>query len=104
MSTSAFNERSMSNPLCDSSLGSVVTSDYVTPLTVLEVESEEEYLDKWVDEFCRWWSRSEVYPGRWFLHDTSDGVVWWDEPGKGWRVASEFARRCTTTGAGVVFC
>ena len=33
MSTSASNERSMSNPLCDSSLGSVVTSDYVTPLT-----------------------------------------------------------------------
>ena len=33
MSTSAPNERSMSNPLCDSSLGSVVTSDYVTPLT-----------------------------------------------------------------------
>ena len=35
MSTSASNERSMSNPLCDSSLGSVVTSDYVTPLTLL---------------------------------------------------------------------
>ena len=34
MSTSAPNERSMPNPLCDSSLGSVVTSDYVTPLTV----------------------------------------------------------------------
>ena len=33
MSTSALNERSMSNPLCYSSLGSVVTSDYVTPLT-----------------------------------------------------------------------
>ena len=33
MSTSAPNERSISNPLCDSSLGSVVTSDYVTPLT-----------------------------------------------------------------------
>ena len=33
MSTSAPNERSMSNPLCYSSLGSVVTSDYVTPLT-----------------------------------------------------------------------
>ena len=35
MSTSASNERSMSNPLCYSSLGSVVTSDYVTPLTVV---------------------------------------------------------------------
>ena len=35
MSTSAPNERSMSNPLCYSSLGSVVTSDYVTPLTFL---------------------------------------------------------------------
>ena len=34
MSASASNERSMSNPLCDSSLGSVVTSDYVTPLTL----------------------------------------------------------------------
>ena len=34
MSTSAPDERSMSNPLCDSSLGSVVTSDYVTPLTL----------------------------------------------------------------------
>ena len=33
MFTSAPNERSRSNPLCDSSLGSVVTSDYVTPLT-----------------------------------------------------------------------
>ena len=33
MSTSAPNERSMSNPLCNSSLGSVVTSDYVTLLT-----------------------------------------------------------------------
>ena len=34
MSTSAPDERSMSNPLCDSSLGSVVTSDYVTPLAL----------------------------------------------------------------------
>ena len=33
MSNSALNERSRSNPLCYSSLGSVVTSDYVTPLT-----------------------------------------------------------------------
>ena len=36
MSTSALNERSISNTLCDSSLGSVVTSDYVTPLTRIE--------------------------------------------------------------------
>ena len=35
MSNSAINERSMSNPQCYSSLGSVVTSDYVTPLTVI---------------------------------------------------------------------
>ena len=62
----------------------------MVPEPVLEVEPEEEYLDKWVDEFGRLWSRSEVYPGRWFLHDTSDGVVWWDEPGWGWRVAVEF--------------
>ena len=34
MSTSALNERSMSNPLSDFRLGSVVTSDYVTPLTM----------------------------------------------------------------------
>ena len=37
MSTSAPDERSVSNPLCDSSLGSVVTSDYVTPLTFNEI-------------------------------------------------------------------
>ena len=40
MSTSASNERSMSNPLCDSSLGSVVTSDYVTPLTGYEPKQD----------------------------------------------------------------
>ena len=40
MSTSASNERSMSNPLCDSSLGSVVTSDYVTPLTGYEPKKD----------------------------------------------------------------
>ena len=33
MSTSALNERSRSNPLCDFRLGTVVTSDYETPLT-----------------------------------------------------------------------
>ena len=53
----------------------------MVPEPVLEVESEEEYLVTRTDEFCRWWSRSEVYPGRWFLYDTSHGVVWWDEPG-----------------------
>ena len=40
MSTSAPNERSMSNPLCNSSLGSVVTSDYVTPLTGYEPKQD----------------------------------------------------------------
>ena len=40
MSTSAPNERSMSNPLCYSSLGSVVTSDYVTPLTGYEPKQD----------------------------------------------------------------
>ena len=35
MSTSAPDEMSVPNPLCDSSLGSVVTSDYITPLTQL---------------------------------------------------------------------
>ena len=34
MFTSAFNERSRSNPLCDFRLGTVVTSDHETPLTV----------------------------------------------------------------------
>ena len=33
MSTSAFNERFRSNPLCNFRLGTVVTSDYETPLT-----------------------------------------------------------------------
>ena len=40
MSTSAPNERSRSNPLCYSSLGSVVTSDYVTPLTGYEPKQD----------------------------------------------------------------
>ena len=47
------------------------------PLTVAELED----LGIWVDEFGRWWSRSEVFPGRWVMHDTIDGPVWWDEPG-----------------------
>ena len=34
MFTSEFNERSRSKPLCDFRLGTVVTSDYETPLTV----------------------------------------------------------------------
>ena len=62
----------------------------MVPQPVLEVRSEEEFLDKWVDEFGRWLSRSEVLPGRSFLHDTSDGVVRWDERGLGWRVAVEY--------------
>ena len=33
MFTSALNERSRSNPLCDFRLGTVVTSDHETPLT-----------------------------------------------------------------------
>ena len=48
------------------------------PLTVAELAD----LGIWVDEFGRWWSRSEVFPGRWVTHDTTDGQVWWDEPGK----------------------
>ena len=35
MFTSALNERSRSNPLCDFRLGTVVTSDHETPLTLL---------------------------------------------------------------------
>ena len=34
MFTSVFNERSRSNPLCDFRLGTVVTSDHETPLTI----------------------------------------------------------------------
>ena len=40
MSTSAPNERSISNPLCDFRLGSVVTSDYVTPFTGYEPKQD----------------------------------------------------------------
>ena len=40
MSTSAPDEMSVQNPLCDSSLGSVVTSDYVTPLTESKPQGE----------------------------------------------------------------
>ena len=40
MFTSAFNERSRSNPLCDFRLGTVVTSDYETPLTGYEPKKD----------------------------------------------------------------
>ena len=40
MSSSVFNERSRSNPLRDFSLGSVVKSDYVTPLTGYEPKQD----------------------------------------------------------------
>ena len=40
MSTSALNERSRSNPLCDFRLGTVVTSDYETPLTGYEPKKD----------------------------------------------------------------
>ena len=52
----------------------------MVPEPVLEVESEEYFVTR-MDEFGRRCFGSDVYPGRWFLHDTSDGVVWWDEPG-----------------------
>ena len=45
MSTSASTERSMPNPLRDFSLGSVVTSDYVTPLTGYEPNQEMNLTD-----------------------------------------------------------
>ena len=45
MSTSAPDERSVSNPVCDSSLGSVVTSDYVTPLTGYEPKQDMNLTD-----------------------------------------------------------
>ena len=40
MFTSEFNERSRSNPLCDFRLGTVVTSDYETPLTGYEPKKD----------------------------------------------------------------
>ena len=40
MFTSALNERSISNPLCDFRLGTVVTSDYETPLTGFEPKKD----------------------------------------------------------------
>ena len=45
MSNSAPTERSISNPLCDFRLGSVVTSDYVTPLTGYEPNQEMNLAD-----------------------------------------------------------
>ena len=45
MSTSAPDEMSVQNPLCDSSLGSVVTSDYVTPLTGYEPNQDMDLTD-----------------------------------------------------------
>ena len=40
MSTSEFNERSRSNPLCDFRLGTVATSDHETPLTGYEPKKD----------------------------------------------------------------
>ena len=40
MFTSVLNERSRSNPLCDFRLGTVVTSDYETPLTEFFMASQ----------------------------------------------------------------
>ena len=45
MSTSAPDEMSVENPLCDSSLGSMVTSDYVTPLTGYEPKKDMDLTD-----------------------------------------------------------
>ena len=45
MSTSAPDELSVENPLCDSSLGSMVTSDYVTPLTGYEPKKDMDLID-----------------------------------------------------------
>ena len=55
---------------------------YDAPMVAQSWSVEElEELGIWVDEFGRWWSRSGVFPGRWVMHDTSGGPVWWDEPG-----------------------
>ena len=45
MSISAPDEMSMENPLCDSSLGSMVTLDYVTPLTGYEPKKDMDLTD-----------------------------------------------------------
>ena len=45
MSIPAPDEISMEDPLCDSSLVSMVTLDYVTPLTVAGVRAERSYRD-----------------------------------------------------------
>ena len=45
MSTSAPDKTSVPNPLCDSSLESVVTSDYVTPLTGYEPNQDMDITD-----------------------------------------------------------
>ena len=45
MFTSALNERSRSNPLCDFRLGTVATSDHETPLTESEVKPGSVKLD-----------------------------------------------------------
>ena len=45
MSTSALNERSRSNPLCDFRLGTVATSDHETPLTGYEPNQDFNLVD-----------------------------------------------------------
>ena len=55
MFTSALNERSRSNPLCDFRLGTVVTSDYETPLTVPVPSNplQSITLSSWSPHCCR---------------------------------------------------
>ena len=73
MSTSAPNERSRSNPLCDSSLGSVVTSDYVTPLTGYEPKQD---LNLTNAEELDLATTSDIY----FQHTLDDTASFPDDP------------------------
>ena len=49
---------------------------------VLDVDSEDEDLDRWRDELGRLWMRSAVNPRKWYLLGTGRDVdIIWEEPG-----------------------
>ena len=65
VSTSALNERSRSNPLCDFRLGTVVTSDYETPLTGYEPEKDLNLTNaEELDPRYHQWYLLPAHPGR----------------------------------------
>ena len=61
MSTSALNERSRSNPLCDFRLGTVVTSDYETPLTTFRHSEKIDRSAPVTLSHKRGWTRSRHF-------------------------------------------